>query len=135
MKINVNGITLDITCNRVCTAYITDYEGKLVGNMSSVFSVLITEAGKNEGYASDIIYDIRAVETAMETTENINNFEPFIFGFRRYGVDGNSFVKSRIENYAGDMRMETKASILYRSLYYLAAEPETNRVILWKCVL
>lgn len=71
-------------------------EFKMEANLSSEFSELIRQAARCNRYGSDLIYDINNVNDAMETWEGERKL--FVFGFRRDGVDGNSFVLSRINN-------------------------------------
>ena len=71
-----------------------------IGNLnpSSIFSELITAATVCEYYASDLFYDLKAIEKAIENVENA----VFYLGYRASGVDGRSFVRSRLaenENY------------------------------------
>lgn len=61
-------------------------------NLSSIFSELITAAAVCEYYASDLFYDLKAIEKAIENAENAI----FYIGFRNLGVDGKNFVKSRL---------------------------------------
>lgn len=62
-------------------------------NYSSIFSELIHAAIVCEYYASDVFIDLQSIEKAIKEAEN----RVFFIGFRDSGVDGNFFVKSRLE--------------------------------------
>lgn len=73
------------------------YNGKLATNInfSDIFTELIQAAGMGcEYYASDMFYEL------AEIHKSIQNFDSKVFyiGIRDSGVDGNTFVKSRLEN-------------------------------------
>ena len=100
-------------------------------NLSSEFTELIKQAARCNRYSSDILYDIGSVNDAMETWTGEKTL--FVFGFRRDGVDGNSFVLSRVNNeckniynihnlYFAIYFMEVKEDADYSSFY----EVETN---------
>ena len=83
-----------------CGAFV--HNGKLDINLSSEFTQLIREAARCNRYASDIIYDIGNVNDKLSNF-NLDDYSEFdlpIFamGFRRDGVDGNSFILSRLNN-------------------------------------
>ena len=61
-------------------------------NYSSIFTELIQAAGLCEYYSSDIFYDLKAIEKSVEKLEDM----VYYIGIRNNGVDGNSFVKSRL---------------------------------------
>lgn len=63
-------------------------------NLSSIFSELITAATVCEYYASDLFYDLKDIEKAVENSENA----VFYIGFRNSGVDGKNFVKLRLRS-------------------------------------
>ena len=63
-------------------------------NASSIYSELIQAAGMGcEHFASDLLYDIRDIDS------NVHSMEDGIFfiGIRTNGVDGNGFIKSRLD--------------------------------------
>lgn len=90
-------------------------------NLSGIWNLLIKEAAKCESFASDLLYDYETVQKNLEDIQHggSDGFEKW-FGFRDYGVDGNSFVKSRIENcrYISDIRHE------YNALYKLTVQAD-----------
>lgn len=109
--------------------YSNDYH--LNVNLSSEFSELIKQAARCNRYSSDILYDIGSVKDAMKTWTGEKTL--FVFGFRRDGVDGNSFVLSRVNNECRDIYdiyklyfaiyfMEVKEDVEYSSFYKV----ETN---------
>lgn len=63
-------------------------------NYSSIFSELIHAASVCEYFASDVFIDLKAIERAIDNAET----GVFFLGYRDSGVDGKSFVKSRLEN-------------------------------------
>ena len=62
-------------------------------NYSSIFSELIQAASVCEYYASDIFIDLKAIEQSIIDVEN----KVYFIGYRDSGVDGNTFIKSRLE--------------------------------------
>ena len=112
--------------------------GILEANFSSEFTAVIKEAARCNRWASDCIYDIQEVERVLEAFNpdefpvdgsNDDALPIVAMGFRKDGVDGNSFILSRCAgecykvysnyfalifmevkrggNYADDWRMET----------------------------
>ena len=66
-------------------------------NMSDIFTYLIHRVGRyTENYASDLIYYIEAIKDSL--TEYDINGKTFLIGIRYNGVDGNSYIASRIRN-------------------------------------
>lgn len=61
-------------------------------NYSSIFSELIHAAIVCEYFASDVFIDLQSIEKAINDAEN----RVFYLGYRDSGVDGNTFVKSRL---------------------------------------
>ena len=61
-------------------------------NYSPIFSELIHAAIVCEYYASDVFIDLQSIEKAIKEAEN----RVFYLGYRDSGVDGNTFVKSRL---------------------------------------
>lgn len=61
-------------------------------NYSSIFSELIHAASVCEYYASDIFIDLKSIEKSINEAEN----KVYYIGYRDYGVDGNTFVASRL---------------------------------------
>lgn len=61
-------------------------------NYSSIFSELIHAAIVCEYFASDVFIDLQTIEKAINEAENI----VFYLGYRDSGVDGKTYVKSRL---------------------------------------
>ena len=61
-------------------------------NYSSIFSELIHAAMVCEYFASDVFIDLKRIECAITGAEN----KVFYLGYRNSGIDGNTFVKSRL---------------------------------------
>lgn len=74
------------------------YNGKYEVNHSGILTRLIQEAGRFcERFASDLFIDWGGVERWIDNADT-GAETVFLFGFRRDGVDGNSFVLSRYNN-------------------------------------
>ena len=69
-------------------------------NMSDVYSAMIKEAAKCNYYASDLIYDIEAINDRLKHFDifDEDSYSPILVACRKSGVDGNSFILSRVEN-------------------------------------
>lgn len=77
--------------------YRSSYNGELATNInfSDIFTELIQAAGMGcEYYASDLYYTLTAIEKIIKNFEN----DVLYIGIRDSGVDGNTFIKSRLEN-------------------------------------
>ena len=61
-------------------------------NYSSIFSELIQATSVCEYYASDIFIDLKQIEQSIIDVEN----KVYFIGYRDSGVDGNSYVKSHL---------------------------------------
>ena len=96
-------------------------EKKLSCNMSAIYSEFIKQAARCNRYNSDVIYDIQTINAAMEVWTGEKTL--FAIGFRRDGVDGNSFIQSRLEN---DCRNVWDIHKCYFALYFveIQADPE-----------
>lgn len=84
-------------------------------NYTEIQSFLIKEAGSLcDYYASDLLFNLEEVDKVLHQTKTDFN-KRIAFGFRKSGVDGNVFVKSRLRktNIYGSPDKE------YRSLYVL----------------
>ena len=87
-----------------CAAYKSEscgqfwHGGELDINMSSEYTQLIREAARCNRYASYVIYDIESMNHQLETFNPENGLPIVALGFRKDGVDGNSFILSRINN-------------------------------------
>lgn len=76
------------------TGYTASYSGKYDVNTSSILTRLIQEAGRFcESYASDLFIDWQNVERCIDCADIIE--KSFLFGFRQFGVDHDSFIFSR----------------------------------------
>lgn len=100
--------------SKVCIAKGDKVNGKYDINTSSILTTLIREAGKNQAYASDLFIDWLDIEKQLEN----GHFDKtsYVFGFRDFGVDGETFVMSRLES------PEVYGEGIYRSIYALSIE-------------
>lgn len=101
--------------------YYSPYEGKIVNNInySDIFSELIQAAGMGcEYYASDLFYDLVAIREYVEN----NKSGIFYIGIRDMGVDGNSFIKSRLTK--GGCNYEPNCYIKLYRLEIIVTEKE-----------
>ena len=63
-------------------------------NISGIFSELIQAAGMGcEAFASDLFYDLNAIYSAIQFAEE----KVFYVGIRTNGVDGESFIRNRLD--------------------------------------
>lgn len=104
-------------------------EFKMDSNLSSEFSELIRQAARCNRYGSDLIYDINNVNDAMETWTGEKKL--FVFGFRRDGVDGNSFVLSRVNNECENIHNIHK---LYFAIYFMEVKEDEGYKGFYKVV-
>ena len=96
-------------------------------NLFSEFTELIKQAARCNRYASDLIYDINSVNDAMETWTGEKTL--FAFGFRRDGVDGNSFVLSRVNNECKNIYDIHK---LYFAIYFIEVKEDKDYFSFYK---
>jgi hypothetical protein len=112
------------------TIYIAQYNSRgLDFNQSDLFSRLIKDAARCNGYNSDIYYDLCYIDDFMKHFEPAAGNEPIWLGFRKLGVDCTSFVLCRCEN---DFIYGSLAKN-YFALYSISIEPDENgwyRVVL-----
>lgn len=83
----------------VGNVFMSPTRGKLTCdiNTSDIFSELIQAAGLGcEYYASDMYIELKSIDNAVENCENCVRY----IGIRDSGVDGNSFIKCRLQNAA-----------------------------------
>jgi hypothetical protein len=68
-------------------------------NISTSFSALIKEAGKCNSYNSDVFYDLLSINNRLENFDfnDEEHYSPILIGFRKLGVDGNAFVRTKVE--------------------------------------
>ena len=91
--------------------YLSSYSWKYEINYSSILTALIQEAGRLcENFASDLFIDWEAVLRFIDSPDSES--KTFLFGFRKDGVDHDSFIFSR---YSNSMHGE----YYYRSLWRL----------------
>ena len=101
--------------------YYSPYEGKIVNNIncSDIFSELIQAAGMGcEYYASDLFYDLVTIRDYVDN----NKSGVFYIGIRDMGVDGNSFIKSRLNK--GSCNYEPNCYIKLYRLEIIVTEKE-----------
>lgn len=112
--------TVEITERNTVSLYPSGICNNL--NMSSINSLLIKQAAKHcEHYASDVVIDINAMERKIlelaegaikgKTTAPVTECQ--FFGFRDMGVDGTTFVCSRLE----DVDDYGEIAKFYKALY------------------
>ena len=98
-------------------------ENGLSVNMSGVYSQLIKEAARCNNYNSDVVYDIEDIMDRLKEFRAGDEWKPVFIGFRRHGVDGTSFVLSRIGS------PERRYNVIYKeyfALYAIDVEEETE---------
>lgn len=98
-------------------------------NLSSEFSELIRQATRCNRFSDDIIYGIENVKDAMETWTGEKRL--FAFGFRRDGVDGNSFVLSRVNN---ECEKLYKIHDKYFAIYFVEVKEDEGYTDFYKVV-
>ena len=91
-------------------------------NMSDIFTKLIRDAARCNHYSSDVFYDMKIIESAMQDFDPEKEFEPIWVGFRKLGVDSNGFILSRMDNEF----MYGPLSQNYFALYSLTVEPKES---------
>ena len=126
----INRKTVEITEENVLSYYPTGVCNNL--NMSDINSLLIKQAAKHcQHYASDVVIDINSMErkilelaeSAVKGEVTAPAMECVFFGFRDMGVDGTTFVRSRI----GDAESYGKIGECYKAIYVAeisAGEPK-----------
>lgn len=87
-------------------------------NISDFFTRLIKDAARCNSYSSDIYYSLREIDEKVRSYRGIAPFEPIFVGFRRHGVDGNTFILSRLDG------NPYNASREYFALYSVNVIPE-----------
>ena len=65
-------------------------------NISDIMTRLIKDAARCNSYSSDVFYSLQKIDETVRNYRNFAEVEPIFIGFRRHGVDGNSFVMCRI---------------------------------------
>lgn len=92
---------------------LSSYSGKWEVNYSDILTRLIQEAGRYcEHYASDLFIDWEAVTDFIRDAQ-VGDRKTLLFGFRQMGVDHDSFIFSRFNQYDYYAKHE------YRSLWRL----------------
>ena len=77
-------------------------------NLSSIYTLLIKEAGKCEAYSSDILIDIDSIKESIKQFDGDTKIH--YIGFRNHGTDRESFIACRKESE-------------YRKVYMITIEP------------
>ena len=93
-------------------------------NTSDIFSLLIKDAARCNSYNSDVYYDLLKIDTAFSNFDPTKEFEPIWIGFRKLGVDGTSYLLSRL---GPEDRQGNIWGILfheYFALYSITVEPD-----------
>lgn len=87
------------------TGYYSAYSRRWEINMSSIYTYLIHRVGRyTENYASDLIYEIDAINKALKDWDELDG-KTFLIGIRYDGVDGNSSIAAKIRN-KNDLKRE-----------------------------
>lgn len=81
-------------------------------NLSDFYTKLIKDAARCNNYSSDIVYDINGINEKLEAYRNGQEFEPVWIGFRRYGVDGTTYILSVI-NEQPDFQLHQRYFAIY----------------------
>lgn len=97
----------------ISTGYI--HNGRTTINMSSIYTKLIQEAGRFcDAYASDLLYDINAIEECIERQKSTTIY----IAFRRHGVDGNGPIGVRTPQEMTEYRVIYKVDIEFSNDNY-----------------
>ena len=78
-------------------------------NLSSIYTLLIKEAGKCEAYSSDILIDIDSIKESIKQFDGDTKIH--YIGFRNYGTDHETFIVCRNESE-------------YRKVYMITVSPD-----------
>lgn len=89
-------------------------------NISDIFTRLIKDAARCNSYSSDVYYHLQKIEEMVRNYRDFAEAEPIFIGFRRHGVDGNSFILSRIGDKPYNVYRE------YFALYSLTIEQKEH---------
>jgi len=101
--------------------YWYDNEGKYLVNMTDIYTTLIQYVGRFcESYASDLLYDIEAVNKLLGVRED-DSVTDFCLGIRAMGVDGISYIRSQME----DSRVGL--DYYYRAMFVLRVTRKGNK--------
>ena len=68
-------------------------------------------------YPSDILYDIESIRNFLRNPDDVDGRREFYIGIRENGVDGETFIKSRLET-AGKWYGENP----YKAIYHLVVD-------------
>ena len=85
-------------------------------NLSSTFTAMIKEAARCNYYSSDLFYDMQAINDKIENfnTNEDESYTPILVAMRKMGVDGNSFILSRVN----DASARYEHAIIFPSEYF-----------------
>ena len=102
--------------------YLAQYNHGLDFNQSDLFSRLIKDAARCNGYNSDIYYDLRYIDDRMKDFDPSEDFDPIWVGFRKLGVDCTDFVlcRSRDEQTYGSLSQN------YFALYSITVDHQND---------
>lgn len=106
---------------------IEKYNAQMTGdglsvNLSDMFSTLIKDAARCNGYQSDVYYSMCEINSRMKNYKPLDDFEPIFVAFRKLGVDGNNYILSRINDTNVSVRITLSRE--YFALYSIALEED-----------
>lgn len=104
--------------SKTMTAHAQMLADGLSVSVSDIYTRLIKDAARCNSYSSDVFYDLQKIDRELHEFRPGSIFEPIFVGFRRHGVDGNSFILSRIGENPYNTHQE------YFALYSLTVEPD-----------
>ena len=100
--------------NRVKAVFADGYFFVTSSNFAELFRrVMQSLVDHCKHYPSDILYDIESIRAFLRNPDDVDGRRDFYIGIRENGVDGETFIKSRLENAA--MYGENP----YKSIYHL----------------
>ena len=103
--------------------YLAQYNSSgLDFNQSDLFSRLIKDAARCNGYNSDVFYDLKYIDERMKEFNPNEVFDPIWIGFRKLGVDNTDFVLCRCD----DEYTYGSMSSNYFALYSITVENRNN---------
>ena len=105
--------------NRVKAHYVTDgYFSISDVNFAELFRhVMQSLVDHCKHYPSDILYDIESIRAFLRNPDDVDGRRDFYIGIRESGVDGETFIKSRLET-AGKWYGENP----YKAIYHLVVD-------------
>ena len=98
-------------------------------NMSSIYTTLIHEAGRwVERYASDLLFDIKAIDEAIKKNP-VESRQVVAIGLRKDGCDGNSFVISRLRDTKRPLISYVNPEQVYRKLFLVEIDKDKSNEV------